>query len=164
MVRVPLGTSLQPEIHKYPSRFEPIERIGDGYMNHAEGLRIICADDCGNSPKKAFLKEFNVAFVEGNQPFIMENLADDIQWTIVGDKRIEGKKAFIAKLSEMQNSNITELHLKTIITHGKTGAVDGTIKLDSGKVFAFCDMYLFTSAGKKGKLKEITSYVIEIKD
>jgi hypothetical protein len=54
-----------------------------------------------------------------------------------------------------------ELSIHHIATHGKTGALDGTRKLESGKTRAFCDMYEFN--GTKGSaVKEITSYVIPV--
>ncbi|MBN2501301.1 MAG: hypothetical protein JXB38_11030 [Anaerolineales bacterium] len=40
-------------------------------------VKISVAADCGNSPKKRFLKDFNIALAEGNQPFLLESVTDD---------------------------------------------------------------------------------------
>ncbi|HEU5138658.1 MAG TPA: hypothetical protein VFT51_01700 [Bacillales bacterium] len=55
----------------------------------------------------------------------------------------------------------TESELHNIITHGRVGSVNGALIFKNQKRLAFCDVYQFTSAGKKAKIKEITSYVIE---
>ena len=55
-----------------------------------------------------------------------------------------------------------ELTILHIATHGKAGAADGRIKLKNGKTHAFCNIYEFSNT-KGTSVKEITSYVIEIK-
>jgi hypothetical protein len=125
-------------------------------------LKIICAEDCGNSPKKNLLKELNIAFAKNDLGFINENITDDIYWYIIGDKIVQGKDNFAETLKQMMNSKVTEIHIRNIITHGSTGAVNGILLLEDNKSHAFCNVYKFTSAGKNSKIKEITSYVIEI--
>jgi hypothetical protein len=49
-----------------------------------------------------------------------------------------------------------------IATHGKAGAINGRRKLKDGGIHAFCDVCEFSNA-KGMSVKEITSYVIEIK-
>lgn len=56
--------------------------------------------DCGNSPKMAFLKEFNIAVAEQDRKFLMESVSDTIIWDIVGDKKIEGKEDFAKELEK----------------------------------------------------------------
>ncbi|MBJ7879838.1 hypothetical protein [Gelidibacter salicanalis] len=46
--------------------------------------------DCGNLPKREFIKQFNIAFAMGNSDFIIDHVSEDIVWIIHGDKRIEG--------------------------------------------------------------------------
>lgn len=123
--------------------------------------RVIISEDCGNSPKNLFLEELTVAFAKGNSEFILGNVTEDIRWNVVGEKLIQGRDNFAAALKRMKDDKAMELAIRHVATHGKTGAVDGIIKLQSGKTRAFCDVYEFRGA-KATSVKEITSYVIEM--
>ncbi len=123
--------------------------------------RIIVSEDCGNSPKNIFIEKITVAFAKRDVRFILGNVTDDIHWNIVGDDLIEGKADFAKELERMKNEKIAELTIRHIATHGKAGAVDGTVILEDGKTRAFCDVYEFHGA-KATAVKEITSYVIDI--
>ena len=124
--------------------------------------RVIIDEDCGNSPKNNFLEKLTIAFAKGDSKFILGSVTDDIRWTIVGDTSVQGKDHFAAVLESMKNDKAVELTIDHVSTHGKAGAVSGTIKLKNGKTRSFCDVYKFSNA-KGTHIKEITSYVIEIK-
>lgn len=124
-------------------------------------LKIICPEDCGNAPKKYFLKEVNIAFVKNNLSFIMDNITDDFNWNIIGRKLIQGKESFVETLKQMQNNKVIELHISNIITHGYDGSVNGTFILENKKSYAFCNVYKLISPRKNSKIKECTSYIIE---
>lgn len=123
--------------------------------------KITVKTDCGNAPKREFLKEFNIAFAKENIGFLTESVTDNIVWNIVGDKKIAGKKNFTDELEKMKTEKAAELILDQILSHGKEGAANGVMKMQNGKKYAFSDFYEFNSA-KGAKLKSITSYVIEI--
>ncbi|MBU5443107.1 nuclear transport factor 2 family protein [Paenibacillus sp. MSJ-34] len=127
-----------------------------------DNLTLICPVDCGNAPKKAQLKELNIAFAKHDIAFIIENMTEDVIWNIVGGKRIQGKERLVEALKQMKNSKITELEISNIITHGYTGSANGIMRLGNNKSYAFCNVYLFNSSAKNAKIKEITSYVIEV--
>ncbi|SFE04206.1 SnoaL-like domain-containing protein [Lentibacillus persicus] len=122
-------------------------------------IKIVCPEDCGNSPKKEILKQVTIAFAANDTDIIDRMFADNAVWEIVGDKTIDGKNDMIAS---MKNNNTAELHIANIITHGKTGAVNGTVINKDGKRIAFCEIYNFSSAGKKAKIKETRSYFINL--
>lgn len=124
-------------------------------------IKITVDADCGNAPKKEFLKELNIAFAKGNSNFLAECVTDHIIWNIVGDKKIEGKEKFIEELEKMKSKKASELILDRILTHGKEGAVSGIIRMQNGENYAFSDFYEFSGA-KGVKVKSITSYVIGI--
>ncbi len=123
--------------------------------------KIISCPNCGNSPKMEFLKQFNIAFAEGNVTFLMENVTDDIVWNIIGERKIVGIEAFTEKLEKMKSVKTTELKLDQILSHGKEGAANGVMTMENGKQYAFSDFYVFQSA-KGEKVKAITSYCIEV--
>ena len=123
--------------------------------------KITVSPDCGNAPKKEFLKEINIAFAQGNLDFLTESVTDKIVWNIIGDKKIEGKEKFTEELEKMKTKKASELILDRILTHGKEGAISGIMKMQNGKKYAFSDFYEFSGA-KGAKVKSITSYVIVI--
>lgn len=123
-------------------------------------LRIIAPEDCGNAPKKVFLKDFNIAFAKGDVSAILECVTDDIRWIRVGEAVIEGKAEFAAALNAMKDTVATELVIDTLITHGNTASANGLITV-GGVAYAFCDVYRFKGF-KNAKLNMITSYVIDL--
>ncbi|MEP2772461.1 MAG: nuclear transport factor 2 family protein [Fulvivirga sp.] len=108
-----------------------------------------------------FLKTFNIAFAKGDLEFITQSVTDDIVWNIIGDKKIEGKEKFTEELESMKSAKVSELVLEQILSHGKEGAVNGIMKMQDGKKYAFADLYVFQGA-KGTKIKTITSYVIGV--
>ncbi|WP_067147780.1 nuclear transport factor 2 family protein [Pseudotamlana agarivorans] len=124
-------------------------------------VKIITNTDCGNAPKKEFIKQFNIAFAQGDIDFISENVTDNFEWQMIGKKQIKGKSNFIEALKEMQAEDVVELILEKVLTHGKEGAASGILKMKNGKDYAFSDFYTFSSA-KGSQIKALTSYVIEI--
>jgi hypothetical protein len=124
--------------------------------------KIIVSEDCGNSPKNIFIEKLTAAFAKCDVKYVLDHVTEDIRWNIVGDTLIEGKDNLARALEQMQNEKIAQLTIRHIASHGKTGAVDGTIVLEDGKIRAFCDVHEFNGA-KATAVSEITSYVIEIK-
>src|SRR5690606_28390223 len=108
--------------------------------------KIVSSPNCGNSPKMEFLKEFNIAFAKGNIEYITESVADEINWNIIGNRKIEGKENFRKELEKMKSKKATELIIDQILSHGKEGAVNGIIKMQNGKKYAFSDFYKFQGA------------------
>ena len=125
-------------------------------------MKITIPDDCGNAPKKEFIRDFNIAFAENNLEKILDCMADDIVWVMVGKKIMNGKEEAKAFLETMGDEKAEELILDTIVTHGDEAAADGIIKLPKIAV-AFCDVYKFTGHDKNAKIKQLTSYGIELK-
>lgn len=125
-------------------------------------VKINSSPNCGNSPKMEFLKAFNIAFAKGNLDFVLEGVSDEIVWDIVGNTTITGKESFADELQNMKTNTVAELTLHQILSHGKEGAVNGLMKMQDGKQYAFSDFYQFSSA-KGTMIKSMTSYIIEIK-
>ena len=123
--------------------------------------KIVSSPNCGNSPKMEFLKAFNTAFAKGDVAFLTESVTDNIVWTVIGDKKIEGKEKFAEALEKMTSEKATELTIHQILSHGKEGATNGLLKMQNGKQYAFADFYVFQSA-KGLKIKAITSYCLEV--
>ena len=124
-------------------------------------MRVECAEDCGNSPKKRLLKEWSVAAARRDADFCAEWVTDDVVWDIAGDRRVRGKEALALALRQRHDHEAAALRIENIITHGNAGSVNGTLVLGDRREFAFCDVFRFSSC-KASKIKAITSYVIEL--
>ncbi len=125
-------------------------------------MKITVPEDCGNAPKREFIRDFNIAFVENNKEKILDFMSDDIVWVMVGKKIMQGKEEARKFLETMGDEKAEELILDTIVTHGDEAAADGVIRFSKFSV-AFCDVYKFTGHDKNAKIKQLTSYVIELK-
>lgn len=123
-------------------------------------VEVTVEENCGNAPKKEFLRDSKIAFAKENLEYVVDQVTDDITWHIVGDKRIEGKENFGKEIEAMSEVKATELVLNYIITHGRSAAVEGTIKLEDDSSYSFCEVYAFRGL-KNPKIKEMTSYVIK---
>lgn len=122
-------------------------------------MKLNIPHDCGSSPKKKLIADLTAFFASYAISEAMEFLAEDVVWTLVGDKPIHGKENFAAALQEMSGIKATELTIHQIITHGKEAAVSGEMVMEDGKTYGFSDFYVFASAGAK-KVKSIRSYVV----
>ena len=67
-------------------------------------VKITVGEDCGNAPKKELLRDFNIAFVKGDVDHLLQNITDDIQWTMVGDTLLEGKEQVTKMLEKTKQS------------------------------------------------------------
>ena len=124
--------------------------------------KVTIQTSCANSPKREFLKDFNVAFGTGDAEFIIANVTDDIHWQILGDKIIDGIEDFQKNIQDMASTTkVNEITIDQVISHGKEGAVNGLITLKNGEQYAFADFYLFKNT-KSTLIETITSYVIKI--
>lgn len=125
-------------------------------------MKLTIKPDCGNAPKKEFIKDLNIAFASNDIAFLLDSVTNDIRWTLVGDSIVEGKDQFEEALIEMNQYTTTELVLESILTHGKEGAASGFIRLDGGSAYEFADFYEF-SGTRGAKVKSIKSFVIQKK-
>ncbi|QBD78957.1 hypothetical protein EPA93_24425 [Ktedonosporobacter rubrisoli] len=125
-------------------------------------VNIIVHEDCGNAPKKLFLKDFLVAAVRNDSDFITRNTTDDICWNLVGSRNISGKQEVLPELQRLRSAEVTELIITTIVTHGYHGAANGFLKFKDGKTIAFCDVYQFRASTNNAPIKAITTYAIEL--
>ncbi|MEH7884231.1 hypothetical protein V7654_07880 [Bacillus sp. JJ1609] len=132
------------------------------FISSTDKIKVNSPKDCGNAPKKLQLQELTIAFASLEIDAIKVNISDDIVWEIVGEKPLQGKDSFLRKLKEMAHRQVTEIHISNIITHGSTSSINGKMIMNDESSLGFCDVYTFTGAGKKAKIKEITSYIIHL--
>ena len=123
--------------------------------------KIIVQPDCGNAPRKLFLKELNIAFANGDMLYVSALIPDDIRWTLVGKRDIFDKEDYLKTLRKHTFWNVRELIIDTIITHGADASVSGQFVNGDGSAFSFCDVYRFKGASGS-TLYSIISFVIKL--
>ena len=122
--------------------------------------KIQIQPDCGNAPRKLFLKELHIALAEGDLDFIKDAIPEQINWEIVGQKSISGKDDYLKALKGYKLWKAKELIVDTIITHGPDASVSGEVIASDKSTYKFCDIYRFKGAGGT-TINAITSFLIK---
>ncbi len=121
--------------------------------------RVITSQDCGNSPKNIFAQELSIALARGENQFLLDRATEDILWDQVGKGSYQGKPAFGRALEATLEKMADELVIHHVVTHGKAGAVNCTLRMENGEIHELCHVFEFSSA--KGTLvRGIRSYDI----
>ena len=109
---------------------------------------------------KEIIEKVNAAFAEGSNEGFLSFCADDVQWTIVGDRTVKGKKEIRQWMASMDMGppNFT---VDNVIAEGDfaTAYGDMAMKDKDGKEasYAYCDIYRF----RGGKIVELRSFVVK---
>ena len=122
--------------------------------------KITIEPDCGNSPRKLFLKDLLMAFANGDLEFVTENISEDVRWEISGNKTITGKENYLKELVRQKLWKVKGLVVDKIITHGADASVSGQITIAGKTKLHFCDIYGFKGAGTN-TLKSIRSFIVK---
>lgn len=133
-------------------------RFGCYYVDMAD---ITFSKDCGNSPKAGIVKDLNAAFAKNDINKILSYFAEDIEWVMVGTDTTKGHEQVEKMLLSMDDDDLIELNLETVITHGAFACGKGSLKTKNNKIYSFCDFYNFSSNAKDAKIKKLESYIIE---
>lgn len=124
-------------------------------------VKVNVKPDCGNAPKKLFLRDYHIALANHNREMILESVDDNVQWEVVGKRTVKGKAEFERMLEDRLSKKLEVVTIDNIITHGNAASVNGTWTEVEGATYGFCDVYTFSSSAKNAKIKTITSYLIK---
>lgn len=118
--------------------------------------------------KHDFFRDFNAAFFNGDQQFVSGHVTEDVVWMMVGNEAIRGKKAFLDAAFGMGGYTEMAFTIDSIVIQSLEAAAKGTMampgKNGESKTYAYCDFYLLDKdLEQEGKIKEMVSFVIEIK-
>ena len=112
-----------------------------------------------STKNKEIFKKADAAFAEGSIDGFLSFCADDIVWTIVGDRTVKGKNAIREWMASMDMEPPT-FTVHNVIAEGDllTSNGDMTMKDKQGKVvpYSYCDIYKF----RDEKIVELTSFVV----
>lgn len=116
-----------------------------------------------NTDRDIILNEFNEAFAKSDVDSILKHVTENIKWTMVGDRVVEGKENFANYIREMASQDPMDFSLNTSIHQDEQAVLEGRVTSPKGKIYAFCDIYTFDGLDSN-KISNLISYVIEITD
>ena len=111
---------------------------------------------------KVIVRQVDAAFSESNLEGFLEHCAEEIVWTIPGDRIVEGKEEIRQFMTEMKGMEPPKITNKNTIAEGDSVAANGemTMKEDGEDVrYSYCDVYRFQGE----KIVELNSYVVKNK-
>ncbi|AVI40542.1 hypothetical protein [Bacillus pumilus] len=124
-------------------------------------LKLTIPTGCDNAPRKQIIIDFTVAILTRQNEVINEYADESIIWFQLKDNtKLEGRNALNSTLYKEDREIVSALEIYQVITHGKFASINGVMLLANGLKIDFCDVYIFSSAAKSGKIKEIKSYRI----
>ena len=113
-----------------------------------------------SAKNKEIVEKVNASFAEGGVEGFLSQCADDVVWTMVGNKTTRGKNAIRDWMASMAIEP-PKFTVDNIIADGDfvTAYGDMTMKDKDGKTvpYAYCDIYRF----RDGKIVELNSFVIK---
>jgi ketosteroid isomerase-like protein len=109
---------------------------------------------------KDLIEKVNAAFAEGNNEGFLSLCAEDVEWTMVGDRSVKGKDSIRQWMASMEIEP-PKFTVNHIIAEGDIGMAYGDMimKDKDGKTvpYSYCDIYRF----RGDKIAELRSYVIK---
>jgi uncharacterized protein len=109
---------------------------------------------------KEIVAKVNAAFAENNMEGFLSFCADDIEWTMVGDKSVKGKEA-IRKWMESMDMEPPKFTVDTVIAEGDSVVAHGNMTMKDADrktvPYAYCDIYRF----RDDKIVELIAFVIK---
>lgn len=112
---------------------------------------------------KDIVGQVNESFRANNPDIFVSLCAEDAVWNIIGDQRLEGKKAIADFMEPTRSADSMEMGIEETIQEGNKVASTGYMMMPTKEgnksEMRFCDLYEFEAE----KIKKITSYIVEIK-
>lgn len=113
---------------------------------------------------KELVEKINASFAEGNTEGFLDRCSDNVKWTMVGEKTVEGKTAIREWMSSMECPEPPQFTVDKLLADGDLVAASGnmTMKNEEGQIvpYAYCDIYRFSD----GKVIELSSFVVKTTD
>jgi ketosteroid isomerase-like protein len=113
-----------------------------------------------SAKNKEIVEKVNASFAEGAVEGFLSHCADDVVWTMVGNKTTKGKNA-IREWMTSWDIEPPKFTVDNIIAEGDVAVAHGdmSMKEKDGKTapYAYCDIYRF----RDGKIVELNSFVVK---
>jgi uncharacterized protein (TIGR02246 family) len=108
---------------------------------------------------KEIVEKVNTAFAENSVEGFLSFCADDVEWTMVGDRRVKGKDAIRNWMGSMPPEP-PQFTVQNVVAEGDFVVAYGDMTMkEEGKVtpYSYCDVYRFQG----GRIAELRSYVVK---
>ncbi|MGH9323592.1 MAG: nuclear transport factor 2 family protein [Vicinamibacteria bacterium] len=109
---------------------------------------------------KETVERINEAFADGSTEGFLSFCADDVEWTMVGEKTVKGKDQMRKWMASM-DMEPPKFTVTAIVAEGDLVAAYGdmTMREKSGETvpYSYCDIYRF----RNDKVAELRSFVIK---
>lgn len=113
-----------------------------------------------SAKNKEIVGKVDAAFSKGDIEGFLSFCADELEWTMVGEKVVKGKDPIRKWLASM-NAEPPKFTVNKVIAEGDYVMAHGdmTMKDKDGKVtpFSYCDIYRF----RNDKIVELRSFVVK---
>ncbi|MBC7901464.1 MAG: nuclear transport factor 2 family protein [Saprospiraceae bacterium] len=110
---------------------------------------------------KEIVEKVNASFMEGNSEGFLSFCADDIEWTMIGEKHVTSKQAIREWMKEMDGMEPPKFTVDNLIAEGETVMCNGNMTMNDkdGKSvpYGYCDIYRF----RDGKIVKLDSFVVK---
>ena len=113
---------------------------------------------------KELVSKIDQAFAAGDTGFILSHMTDDVVWNMVGEAVLTGKKEVERIMAKMADKPLPKITQTNIVAEGRKVVAEGILEsiTKEGQTFrgAYCDSYIL----EDGKILQLNSYVLEIKE
>ncbi len=112
---------------------------------------------------KEIVGKVNASLLAGDYEGFLSFCAEDVRWTIVGEKSVQGKDNIRQWMDQMaaENPEPPKFTVDNTFGEGESVAATGNMSMKDkdGKEgqYSFCDVYLF----RDDKIIELNSYVVK---
>lgn len=110
---------------------------------------------------KEIVEKVNASFAEGSPEGFLGFCADDVKWTMIGEKTTNGKEAIREWMKSMDGMEPPKFTVENLVADGDLVVANGgmTMKDEDGNTvgYAYCDIYRF----RDGKIQELSSFVVK---
>jgi ketosteroid isomerase-like protein len=116
------------------------------------------------SQNKQTVQKYMVGFTRSDHGQILSCLTDDVEWLMPGAFHLSGKDAFDKEIENLAFVGSPEIEITRMTEENDVVVAEGTVRAArraGGFLNAvFCDVFVMQDA----KIRQLTSYLVEIKD
>lgn len=122
------------------------------------------AKDIAMSENKQTVQKYMEGFMKSDHAIILSCLTDDVEWVIPGMFHKTGKAAFDKEIENDAFVGSPKIAVTRLVEEQNVVVAEGTVrasKKDGGILnLVFCDVFEM----QNGKIKRLTSYLMEVKE
>ena len=112
---------------------------------------------------KKIIERYMDGFNKLDHPQILSCLTDDVVWDLPDVFHLVGKEAFDKEIENDAFAGKPIIHITRMVEENDVVVAEGTVqakKRDGGLLsLVFCDVFIM----RNGKIKQLTSYLMEVK-